>query len=892
MCPRSCPDAKTKLARTKSTCREFLLFRRADIVAPGVRSRNVLDNSTPTSNSESIKVAEFCGRERDFILRSFLPAKWPRDLFTKVRLIIQRQTIRAIRALRKIGWASLFFAKHHAARARKRLVLTGRRILLIPDGLQNNLSTYRVAARRQLALSERRIILTRYGLQNRLARHSRIGTSVALIAFIIASYLFAPALQGAVESYFTADRLSLLRNLLATTGGALVGATAIGFSVVMIAVQLNFARMPHGLFRMLSSDFRLLGAFAMTFLLAIGVSALSLVPDASWSAIALISATWATLLILLLFFYGYRRALDLINPTVQLRLVAATAQKELRRWARRAQRMAPLATAPARDEAADAPSSKHDLPRLVFFKANPQWTGEARRAVAHAISFARRYAEQGDFEVSGRALEVVVLINATYVATKGRTFLASNPIFETSQATDGFINETLEHLRQLAQASTQRGDEEAIRQTLRAMAALVRTYMTIDYAEPRAKRKEHAHLAAGYLTAAVDGALPRNLPDVVMEGLRLAGASAQAFLVIGQPNEIISLVEKIAAFSIVGVVKPDYRVLTLTGMEQLANLTFDLLRTQAHHIDYAAKHLREHVELVVQIFLGVPDAPLTNIHSSYLAPYYSLTKTQTLGDKLTQLSNALIDAARDDKVAIGILRNIQTWSDELYRTEKTLLLLAIEKKSHFTFDSLHWIAHVTKLLLALARAPIADEYARTALEKNANWLISVISWIPENKEATQFIEAFAIIELLFETTLDAIQRESTLVTKSGSNLLIGWAFKAGQYENGWGTFYNTMLALITLVLWKEELRLVPWLKSEVVKRLNDQSAPKQEIRDRAARQLRGQRAFVRPKEFELNRVRHAMNQIDRAKVRELLTEMADILSPLTAAEPISPNDFD
>jgi hypothetical protein len=327
-------------------------------------------------------------------------------------------------------------------------------------------------------------------------------------------------------------------------------------------------------------------------------------------------------------------------------------------------------------------------------------------------------------------------------------------------------------------------------------------------------------------------------------------------------------------------------------MEQLANLTFGLLRTDAHDIGFAAKHLREHVELVVQIFLGVPDAPLTNIHSSYLAPYYSLTKTETLGDKLAQLSNALIDAEKDDKVAKRIIRNIKTWSDELYRTEKALLLLAIQTKSHFTFDSLHWIAHVTKILLALARAPIADKYTRTALEKNASWLISVISWIPEDKEATQFVEAFSIIELLFEATLDAIQRESTLVTKSGSDLLIGWAFKAGRHENGWGTLGNTMIALVTLVLWKDELQLVPWLKSEAAKRLNDESAPKQEVRDGAARQLRRQAASLRPNEFESNRVRHAMNQIERAKVRELLTEMADILSPRTAAEPISPNDFD
>src|SRR5258708_16655848 len=172
------------------------------------------------------------------------------------------------------------------------------------------------------------MILIRYGLQTRLARHGRVAIGATIIAFILVGFVFAHVFQTAVDAYFNPERFSSLRNLLATSGGALVGATASGFSVVMIAVQLNFARMPHGLFRTLSSDFTLLGTFGATFLLAIGVSALSLVPDASWSALASIGAIWASLLILILFFYGYRRALDLINPVVQLRLIVANAQKD------------------------------------------------------------------------------------------------------------------------------------------------------------------------------------------------------------------------------------------------------------------------------------------------------------------------------------------------------------------------------------------------------------------------------------------------------------------------------------------------------------------------------------------------------------------------------------
>jgi hypothetical protein len=88
---------------------------------------------------------------------------------------------------------------------------------------------------------------------------------------------------------------------------------------------------------------------------------------------------------------------------------------------------------------------------LSFFSANSYWTNIARQGLAHSVSYSRRYAEQGDYEVSDQALRAIVLINASYVAAKGKTFFNSNAIFDIPQASDPFINETLEHLRRLMQ---------------------------------------------------------------------------------------------------------------------------------------------------------------------------------------------------------------------------------------------------------------------------------------------------------------------------------------------------------------------------------------------------------------------------------------------------------
>ena len=77
----------------------------------------------------------------------------------------------------------------------------------------------------------------------RFSRKHGVLVVVICVLFLVAtSALLLPYLQSGVQSFFTDARLAILRPLLVALGGALLGATAIGFSVVMLAVQLNFIR--------------------------------------------------------------------------------------------------------------------------------------------------------------------------------------------------------------------------------------------------------------------------------------------------------------------------------------------------------------------------------------------------------------------------------------------------------------------------------------------------------------------------------------------------------------------------------------------------------------------------------------------------------------------------
>lgn len=720
----------------------------------------------------------------------------------------------------------------------------------------------------------------RYGSSTKLA---------VIILLVCASVYFSQALQSVLEPLVSApNRLANLRFLFLALGGALIGAVAIAFSLVMFAMQVNVERMPHGLFRKFSKDKRILGAFWGTFFLAILVACASLISDISWVAEGILVSGWAILLIFILFLYAYRRALNLINPIKQLNFLAEDACHGMRAWVRRAKRAAPLfeGTDSGKDIGDRTVRSTHDLSRIAYFQANPYWTTEAQQAIQYAISYARRYAEQGDHEVSGEALSEVVKINQGYVEAKGKTFFANHLMVDNPLSTDSFINGTLEHLRQNIRVGISRGDEQQIEQTLRAMAALVHVYIKIDYSNPYGS-KTHAHLAAGYLSEAVKTVAPHDMADVLMEGVRLMGQSADRFLADGKPQDIVGLVDEIRLIACLGTVNEKYRPVTLVAIEQLAKLTFKLIRTDTHDIGFATRKLKENVTMVAKIFLQVPDAALISVHHTYLAPYYSSTTTQSLLSWLTDLVNILVEAKPDDKAAKTVIRNIEDWADGLFQPQKELLLLAIEKRAQFTFDMIYWIKLVTKLLLALSNAPACDNHYRDELRKHAHWLICILSWVPDDKETVIFVENYQMTETLFEAAMDAYRRDCLEFSVDVRGLLLEWALKGGRHETGWAILERSLYGLATLALVTGNSRVTEDLKLKIAERLAQPVAPDQQIRDRAAREMRTRAATLPREAHRSSRIEHEMSQMDQTMMKSLLEELANLLSPNTSDEPVN-----
>lgn len=703
---------------------------------------------------------------------------------------------------------------------------------------------------------------------------------------VFANIFALKLLQPVTVNYFKhVENLNILRTLLGGVGAALLGATAIAFSLVVFAMQINIERMPHGLFRRLSSDKKLLGSFLGAFLIALVVAAMSLIPNGSWALNAISLASWGTILILTLFLYAYRRALQLINPIEQLTIMSNAVRHDLKKWSRLADKAVILLNekSPAVVDS-EVKETHFNVAKAQFYKVNTDWNKTAGQAIHYAISYAKRFATHGDHEVTEYAFECIMQINASYCTAKHGTFVGHNPFFEVTDTTDSFINTSLELLRQTMKTALAGGDELLAGSTLRGIARLYAVYLLIDYAG-RSQSKHHASLAASYLGSAVESIVPYNMPDLMMEGIRLMGKASILSLDHAPPSEIVSIANKISALSTVGIVSVNYQPVTLTAFGQLAEITYQLLLKGKHDIQYPVKQLRSNVAEAAKRFLATSDTPYSSQHCSTLGPYFSSTSTSSLRSRLTSLVNQLVEIPSDKVRASEIIANIETWSDQIYVMQKELLLLALQKRSSFTLDVIYWTVGISELLNALSNAPSCTPYLKGQLRKNAIWLISTLSFLPDEMESVTFVENYSFTEILFEAALNGLERDCQEFYENCKKLLMGWAKQGGRYQTGHGILEKAVTGLVALALREENPNAVVNLKTQFRIMLSSDRAPSMEARARTTARLAKRCKEFRHSESWHSQIENKLAHLNRTDVNKLIYEMAEILSSDTPSNP-------
>lgn len=730
----------------------------------------------------------------------------------------------------------------------------------------------------------RYLLWSKYYTQTWLFKYKWKALCLGILCLVSLNFAFLSKIDPLVSAHFPdQNSINNLATVLTTLGGALIGAAFIAFSLIMFSMQVNIERMPHGLFFRFGKDFLILLMFVATLVAAITVcfspTFLHGTPNLS-ASVSL--AFWGTIAIISLVIRAYERTLFLIDPAKQLETLLKSVERDLKSWERRAEIAKPL----LKDEDSKSQEqgsslmSTHDIKRTVYMKLNPHGRQSAKNAIDHAFSFARRYAERGDYVVSAYAMHVIGMINRLYVQHKGKTFYSNHPWFENPFSSDDLVTHSLECLRRSLIVALSRKDEQQVIQILQTFELLTNIYLQIDYSNEHAS-KTHANLAAGYLSEAVVSIFPHDMTDVVMEGLRLMGHCASLSFQVGETNNVVPLIEKIGDITAAGIANKKYYPVLMTGMQQLTSLTLALLKSKSHNLSFTFETIKRRVLFASEMFMKVPSEPLEQIHSFYLAPYYSFQQSNLIS-LMGNLADQVINADNENEDAKHVIRNFVTWSDQIYYPERKLLQTALNSKTDFLFHIINWTKSVGEILIALSNAPACDDHSKAQLQKSASRLISNLSFVPDDRESVSAVANNKLHETLFEAAMTGHKRNCDEYMETARNCLLGWAFKAGKYQLGWDILENSLYGLAVLALLPGQMGAVEKLKQDTQRMLLKENLP-QDMLDRTARNMREQASTLyRLREYPMSAIEAVMKQTDATELQSLLEDLANLISPDTA----------
>lgn len=695
-----------------------------------------------------------------------------------------------------------------------------------------------------------------------------------LLSLFIVSLIFVLKFNVVFARYFSSDRrLSDLHTLFVTLGVGLLTVSVVAFSFIMFAMQVNVERMPYGLFRKLSSDVKLLGCFLLVFVLSLLVSFLSIIATKSLAGISIMGMLWSVFLITIFLFVAFKRALRLISPTEQLKLISENTNKELNVWAKAASRLSPFLEEKDKNDGVKKSEldSNCDIKRLRYFSHFPQWTLGVQKAIHYVFLLASYHSSHGDYESSAVAMNTVLSVNARYIKAKGKTFIADNIFINTSLSSDVVVNETLKSCKKYAKQAVARGDEQQISQYFRVIKSLFFLYFSIDYSNVAAE-KTHAGLALEYLSSFVESIIPHVLVDVLMSGLHLMGQIALEIISQGYLQYVPKISEKISLISRAFVLNQNVRPVLRTGVEQLAKIEFALLKSIQQDISCEVEKVHSGLSLIAKAVLEVNDNTLLQVHSFTLTCYYSMTTYGVFGDWLTTLSNALLKEKQESETVQRVIFHISQWSKSLCQTEKELLLLAVEKKSTLTFDIIYWVVHITRILLTISAIDKCREDDRKSLIKNARLLIHVLSFIPENGEAVCFVQGFDLTNQLFSLALKAKNQGNFEFALEIKRLLLSWVFKIGKYGN-WCWMIQGLCGLVcmNLVFTLDDADLL----SEVGAALREKQLG-DENRNKIRSELLKKANKITINNFSRNEIDANLRKVDQEKKQKLFLKISDL----------------
>lgn len=580
-----------------------------------------------------------------------------------------------------------------------------------------------------------------------------------IVAFFISFiFIYAIVFINTTTTYIpNSDSLKSLQAIFLSVGSALIGSTAIIFSIIIFTLQVNNERVPHGVFKKLSTDKKLFASFIFALIFSICIATSSFL-SAKYALCTIQTAILFFVIILCCFIYSYTRALKLISPIYQLETIVKDAKDDLLKWSMNYEK------------------NKKNITKYDFFNNHPSWTDNAKQDVIYCNSYAKKLIEKNDYETSKEALKSIAKINATYVEVKNQAFVRRRSFSDSLSSNDKFIEDTLEEIRQNIQDGLARNDERFIINNLEILQELHYIYSNIQYINSRGDRFASS-LASFYLIEGLEASISHNISNVMLSGIRLLSVVTEKEIIDGESQNIRNIVKIIADLACCGIIDKKLEPIAKSALDKLSEMTVQLLLSKEHDTNFITKEMNE-------FLYKIGKTEIISLDTSYVVfenIYYSRVSSE-----LIDFVNSLTAQELKEDIKQNIIKtieNIEKWSDSICYENRELFTLALEYNSNFAHQLVDFISNVSRCLMALATLEIVDEALSSKLQKNALCLISIFSFIREDKNTIMLLEMSNFTDTIFKLAVDAHKDGLIDIACEVRKILLSVGFRGQKVDN-------------------------------------------------------------------------------------------------------------
>ncbi|ABZ76695.1 hypothetical protein Shal_2136 [Shewanella halifaxensis HAW-EB4] len=577
-----------------------------------------------------------------------------------------------------------------------------------------------------------------------------------------------------------------LKAISLTIGGGLLGFTAIVFSLLLFSLQINLQRLRYLDFYRFSADRHVLGYLLSCLIVSISIIAASLFIVESSSGQHAALMFWAVVLFTFLLIFSYKRAIQLIDPIEQVRLIESEVDSSLERWGKvierqiLADKIAPIESLTNKD---------FDSLRWQLCRRYPTHQQAVFNSIDSLCSMTKVYTELNDYIVARNTLTKIIFIIDRYMRFRQNTFIEGSPFMSTSVESEPVFNYALERVGQSTSDAISADDKEWIQICFEVFSHLAQNSNFYKVQHGYQLGQQITSIIY-YLTSGVKETIPLKNNDVMINASRSVGGLATALLKTASYDNLQQLDKSLLLLGSLSISKGDITVIN-DVMQRYGDIVFLLLFSEGTDAESEAQSISTSIHFLGKLHLQ--QGGKTSFNLGYVNGVYGFGET-SLSVKLSQQAQILLsDTERFKSEITSLIEGICLWLKVSFNDRYELYQLDQEAD----LDLFHYLYSLSdtmlKILLTLT-SEITEHQLRHDAYTVINREIIALCEIREDKEVFRRIDSYDFMNSLFNLH----RLIGSLDTQSCSSVLtiniLKLGFKAASINSDHGLLVKAICA--------------------------------------------------------------------------------------------------